>query len=247
MVFFLHGVRWWEKRDLPLQVGALVMVADWAANLVEVTVRSGFHLDDITPEKLWALLVVASMKGLAVILLADILMHERNWTARKLEEEQLARRLMVGSNLHMEAFFLDKSMAQVETVMARSHELYQQLKGRKEEPDPLASMALDVAKDVHEIKKDLKRLAEGLNGLLADGPPANILLVKEIVELVAKTNRSYGERLGKRVTINVIVDGQYVTDAVYPLVSILNNLVQNAVEAVSDGGEVTGGRNPVYH
>ena len=150
LVFFLYSVRWWEKRDQPLQIGVLVVLADGGANLIEMLVRTGFNLEYLTPGRLWTLLVVALLRGLAVVLLADILLQERYRTTREMEEEQLARRLLVGSNLHMETFFLRKSMAQVETVMARSHELYQKLKGRKPIPDSLAAMALDVAKEVHE-------------------------------------------------------------------------------------------------
>lgn len=235
LVFFLHNAGWESKREQPLQLGGLVALADGGANLMEMLVRTGFNLELLTPGKLWALLVVALLRGLAVVLLADVLLQERHRTTREVEEEHLLRRLLVGSNLHMEAFFLHKSMAQVETVMARSHELYQKLKNRQPLPDPLAKMALDVAKEVHEIKKDLKRLEEGLNQLLAEEPVAEVLTVEEILELVAATNRAYARTLGRKIEIQTEAEGQYVTDRIYPLVSILNNLVQNAVEAMEEG------------
>lgn len=234
--FFMNNIGWWQWRAKPLHLGAIIFLADFAGNLVEMLVRSGFTLDYVTPQRLWFISVVATVRGLAVILLANTLLSERFRATKAVENEQFAERVLVGSNLHQEAFYLRKSMANIETVMKRSHDLYKALKYRETQPDMLAGAALEVAKEIHEIKKDLRRMEDGINQMLAAVPTTEVMALKNLLELVVGANVQYALSLQKEVSINlaVVVDG--VTKQVFPLVSILNNLVQNAVEAMVDSG-----------
>ena len=58
----------------------------------------------------------------------------------------------------------------------------------------------------------------------------------EIIDLVVKTNSSYAQSLNKDIRFSFTVEKALTTKQIYPLLSILNNLVSNAVEAISGAG-----------
>lgn len=237
-VYFLYNLKWWEKRSFPIHVGAIILLADISSNLIELLVRSGFQISYISPGRIWFIFIVAVLRGLVVVLLSKLILQERFREAQAVEGKQFVKTMLVKSNLHMETFYLRKSMDHVETVMARSYNLYQELKA--EDTGNLAVTALNITTEIHEIKKDLKRMEEGIKQLVAQAPTTEIIQLQEVLDLVAQANLAYAVSEGKTIEVQIEADikDNYGIKYIYPLVSILNNLVQNSVEAIRDIGEI---------
>lgn len=237
LTYFLNAVQWWRWREQPLFLGGIMFFADTIANLIEMLVRFKLDITAVSAESLTVILVVALCRGLIVIFWSAFILKER-WIAVRAVQEHANARILVGSGLHMEVFYLHKSMANVETVMKRSHELYLQLRHETTNQDLLAGTALEVAKEVHEIKKDLRRIEEGLRQMLSAVPVADQMEIGEILELVAGANHDYALAENKQVTIKIDAEQNWMARNVFSLVSILNNLVQNAVEAIEQHGTI---------
>jgi two-component system sensor histidine kinase YcbA len=60
--------------------------------------------------------------------------------------------------------------------------------------------------------------------------------MKEIVEVVITSNERYGEMLGKSINFEVNIIGQHPNYHTFMILSLINNLVSNAVEAIQDQG-----------
>lgn len=213
-----------------LLVGLLTL-ADTSGNVVEILLRGG---NLITPKAfLWALVVGVLRALMLTGLYHGLKRHEdelRLLNQRKKYEELL----LLLTDLHTEAFFLRKSSQEIEIVMRRSYQLYKNLAGCGQQ----AEMALDIARDVHEIKKDYQRISAGLERILKDKKPETEICFSDIVALVVDTNESYARQLQKDIRFRICQEYDFTTERYYDWASVLNNLVENAVEASGKSGSI---------
>jgi two-component system sensor histidine kinase YcbA len=90
---------------------------------------------------------------------------------------------------------------------------------------------LDITKDVHEIKKDYIRVIQGLEQAFGDRKPLEKILISDLVQMLDINTHEYIESAGLDIRFKSRVDtGRYVVKHYY-LMSILRNLVNNAIEA----------------
>ena len=142
--------------------------------------------------------------------------------------------LMLLNGLHAEAFFLKKSAGDIEKTMAKAYALYRTLQNKQKEyerGDKLTLEALDVAKDIHEIKKDYQRIVAGIEKLITSENLGEDMGLEDIVAIIFSTNDSYAKRLQKEIVFTSQLSYRFRTKEYHSLISILNNLVSNAVEA----------------
>jgi len=95
---------------------------------------------------------------------------------------------------------------------------------------------LKIAGEVHEIKKDNQRIFAGLSKLLLDKNVAEYVEGHELTEMIVRINEKYAEMLGKDIRFSKHIEGEHAAYHVYTVLSIFNNLVANAVEAIEDRG-----------
>ncbi|HYF90722.1 MAG TPA: ATP-binding protein [Symbiobacteriaceae bacterium] len=226
----LHLFRVDRRLDSPLQAALLIALADLSANVVEVLVRP----DPVQVQR-FAVMALVAMGRAAVALGACYVLQEgvrqREWEK---ERRSYMEKLFFACNLQTEAFFLKKSAREIEQIMAKAHRLYRDLNGQ-----PGQSLALEIAKDIHEVKKDYQRTLSALNRLV-DTPKLQAEMdFSEIVALVFDANRSYAAGLGKQVAFKSELLADFRTARYGRWVSILNNLVSNGVEACGTEGTLT--------
>lgn len=226
----LYIFRVHERTRAPIQVMALVAVADCLTNVVELFIRT-------EPVTLHALVLMglvavgraAVSAGVFYVLQEGV--RERQWA---LERRRYMEKLLWVTNLQTETFFLRKSSGEIEQIMAKAHKLYRHLAGHSGEP-----AALEIAKDIHEVKKDHQRTLSSLMRLVEMPPLKPEMAFSEIVELVVETNGTYAATAGKQMLFDVHLGTDFRTPRFGRWITILNNLVTNGVEACSLQGSIT--------
>jgi len=115
--------------------------------------------------------------------------------------------------------------------MSRAYQLYERL-GELGVPEEERAMALSIAREVHEVKKDNLRIIRGIEGEVADVYDNEDMRLSDLFRILEdSTRRMLGEqRANIRLTCNCQDDIR--TSEHYRLLSILKNLVTNAVEAI---------------
>lgn len=220
----------------PLLLAGSLWAADVLSNVLELALRH-----DALAWRPLALVALVGAGRAAVVagLHLAVKAQEREWRHAQ-ERAEYRRLLQFVTGLQAEIFFLRKSSAEMERIMVRAHSLYLRLKG---DPD-LAPLALSVAKDVHEVKKDYQRILAGLERLMKIRSLDPDMAVSDVVALAVESGRSYAGRLGKEIAFATEVRDDFRTPDYLVWVSVLNNLVANAVEAIEGQGRiaVTGGR-----
>jgi two-component system sensor histidine kinase YcbA len=218
-----------ERTATPLRLAALLAAADFLANAVELAVRA-------EPFRLGAAAIMAGVGLARAVVSAGAVHILREGVRARWEEERRSyiAQLLFLANLQTEAFFLQKSGREMEQIMSRAHRLYRSLDGHPEQP-----LALEIAKDIHEVKKDYQRTLSALYRLVDVPTLEPEMRFAEVVALVFDANRTYAATLGKAIALESRVAADFRTARYGRWISILNNLVSNAIEACRAEGAVT--------
>ncbi|GGG08518.1 sensor histidine kinase [Paenibacillus abyssi] len=220
----------------PFLLGGCVACIDFISNEIELLARS--LLFDLTYfyTGQWVLIgATAVVRSFFVVGLYSSIMISQMRALHLEQQKRMEQMLSVSSGLYGEVFYLRKSMDTIERITAQSHDLYGKLMeaGEKESSRSM----LQITQQIHEVKKDSQRILAGLLKLF-DRETASDMTLSEIVDFVIKSNRKYGQMLKKEVEFESSVGTDYVTAHFIPLITVLNNLVSNAVEAIEKKGKV---------
>lgn len=226
-----------RRAEFPIRVGLIGAAADIISNCSELLLR--FMLLESAPFAWQGLLLIGItgvLRSFFVVGLYNMLSIRQvrelgEW--RKLELERL---ILLNSSLYEESFYMRKVMSHVEKLTRESYRLYKKL---MEQRRPEHSEALQVAENVHELKKDLQRVVTGLSKLMKPTKAGDRLGIAELCGLAVEANKKYAEAVGKPIVFRLHADVLLHTNQTYALLSILNNLLTNAVEAIADQGIIT--------
>lgn len=224
--------------DRPFIVGVLGVIIEIASSLIELAFRSIFSNDPLTFYSFMIIGIIAVFRSFFVLGFFNIIIYRE---AKLAEEEQRKRNeqlFMLISNLYVEMIQLKKSMKSAEEVTQTCYNLYRKMK-EQDETNPFTTSVLTIAGQVHEMKKDNQRVHAGLSKLMEKENLNDFMKIEEIINIVVTTNSRYGQMLEKAIEFNVQIKGEHQPYHTFILLSIINNLVSNAVEAIEHIGYIS--------
>lgn len=231
---YLIQKKWQEFH--PLLLGGVIAAIDFAANGSEIFVRKLLlNFAPFQPNGWLLLLAVAVVRSYFVVGIYSSISVNQMRSLHAEEKKRMEQMLNFGSGLYGEVFYLRKSMDAIEQITAGSYNLYSQL--RDQGLKDFSQRALSLAQQIHEVKKDSQRILSGLVKLI-DKEIVTDLNLSQILHYVVKANQQYSEMLKKEIVFEHDIEINYLTAQHIPLLSLLNNLVSNAVEAIDTRGRV---------
>lgn len=236
IVLRLGGIREGARRfsaPLLLYLGGAVAVSNLAEALVRVSHSEIFNIGNMI-----ILILMSAVQVFLVTSLVNISQFQKTMVLDEQERVSYEKMLIVASELYDELFYMQKSMENIENIMAKSYNLHKHLRELKLSDRSLERSALEVAEEVHEVKKDTVRILAGLGEVLKIRKEKPVMNLSELLDLVIKTNRSYSQSLDKKIQFNLRIEEDLEIGQIYPLLAILNNLVSNAVEAIPVEGYI---------
>ncbi|MGE7270803.1 sensor histidine kinase [Brevibacillus panacihumi] len=238
-LFSLFRVNYLHHR--PLWVGLLGTLAEILANLVELSFRAPSLLSVVQPSVIGPIAVIALIRCFFVLSFFNMIkLRQAIWTKEE-QRHRNERMLMLISNLYEESIHLKKTLQQVEDITRDCYELYRDMKELPGEPqkDRFARQMLMIAGQVHEVKKDNQRIYAGLSKLISDENERDYMPLGELISIIVRGQEKYARMLGKEIRFEVNVDIPYLACHIYTTLSLVNNLVANAVEAIEHKGMVS--------
>jgi two-component system, sensor histidine kinase YcbA len=220
-----------EKRGSNLN-GLFILFAatDSISNIFEAVIRNSFNYNMIS-----FFILVAFIRSLTAYCVYLIYNREKLFILNKEHQKRYTELNLLTSKIQAEMFYLKKSMKDIEDVMSKSHNLYESCKGNED----LRRKTLDIAREVHEIKKDYYRVLSGfeifVNSLENDEGMtlSNIgLIIRDNTYRILKYNN-------KSIKFTFICQEDFQVKSVYKLFTILNNLIVNSIEACKDGDSIS--------
>lgn len=212
-----------KHKERAITLGLLAVITEIIANSGEHAVRFLFSHQLIDVQGWLLVIAVACFRSFFVIGIYFSI-------AQAYGQRQLTTDLTVNANVYMETLYLKKLMDHVEQVMAHSYTLYREL---KKQDHPTHQQALHIAQEIHEVKKDSQRIYAGINKITVD--MAQTAKLSQLLQHVRNSNENYAEHLGKSCTIHIAQDADLVVGEAIAVLTILNNIVANAVEAMKRG------------
>lgn len=222
----------------PFVIGWLGVIIEFLSSIAELNFRYIFSSHVISLKELILIVVIAIFRNFFVLGFFDILILR---DAKIAEEEQKQRNkqlLMLVSNIYVEMIQLKNSMNNAEELTRDCYEMYRTLKEHIRCGE-VAGKALRIAGKVHEIKKDNQRIHAGLSKLMTKMNSTDYMEIKELIHVIVTSNMNYSEILGKLIHFHVDIQGEHPPYRTLVLLSIINNLVSNAVEAIKEEGDIT--------
>jgi two-component system sensor histidine kinase YcbA len=207
-----------------------IWICDSIPNIIEVIVRQEWKSVNFE-EIIFTIILIGILRTIITTVLVYLTRYYYEKSKERENHHVFVERILLMSNLKNELFFLRKSKKDIEDAMQRSFEIYEQM-GDSE----LKSSILSVTKDIHEIKKDYTRVISGLEKSIKDSPIYS-MDIKEIVDIVVTSNRKYAQNRKVSVKFSQSIGFEYKTEDYLAVISILNNIVTNAVEAFKYEGK----------
>jgi two-component system sensor histidine kinase YcbA len=240
-LFYLMRVNSFQP---PLLIGFFGITIEIMSSLVELMLYHFFVLGTaVTVGALNKIIIIAVFRSFFVLAFINMMkLYEL-----RVKESQTRREnenmLMHLSNLYVESVYLKKSLQNAETITKESYNLYRSMndynQGQALPIENWGQKALRIAGEVHEIKKDNQRIFAGLSKLISSESLPEYMNVYELAHMIVRINQKYAALLGKKIEIVSQIRGQHPNYHIYLMLSFINNLVANAVEAIEDTGTIT--------
>jgi len=220
MYYFLF----YKSEEKSLTKWALVILfADFIANSLEIVSRMGpFVSENI--DVVNKLFVVASIRTFIGVIVVLVLNRYQMLLKREEHENRYRQLVTMLSDLKSEVYFMSNNMEYIEAVMSDAFTLYENLDDSDQEN---RTLSLQIAKDVHEIKKNYLRVIHGIDQISDKEPVFDIMPVKDIYAILHTS-------LSREIETNqlsIVLDFQVRVNAIisdhFLLMSILRNLVMN--------------------
>lgn len=229
------AVRMNHRHNRPLLVGALGVACEIAATLVELLLRYS-ATDQTTTYATWnQIVLIAFFRSFFVLGFFNLVKLRQSQASEEHKRKENEKMLMLISELYEETIQLKKTLHNAENITRDSYELYQSLNEAQHVfHEDLAQKALRIAGEVHEIKKDNQRIYAGLSSLISH--ESDYMQVDELADIVLRSNKKYARSLGKKIDFTLQTEGIFPLCHVYTALSLFNNLVANAVEAIKEQG-----------
>ncbi|MFJ7990605.1 sensor histidine kinase [Peribacillus frigoritolerans] len=233
-----HKTKLNERHDQPFVIGLLGVLIELIASVSEMTIRSILANQGTPLLAMDQLVLIAFIRSFFVLGFFNILKLREAKSAEAEQRMQKEQMLLFISSLYEESVQLKKTMQNSEEITRTCYDFYRRIKTRETNGSD-AQTALQIAGLVHEIKKDNQRIYAGLSKLMSSENLQEYMKIEDLGNIMIVSNRRYAESLRKVITFSLHIDDDHPPYHVYMVLSLINNLLANAVEAIEEEGYVS--------
>ncbi|NLN15156.1 MAG: sensor histidine kinase [Tissierellia bacterium] len=207
----------------------LLTIIDASANILESLIRNA-----LTTTLVRYIIIVAIARSI-IIYVIYYLIKRKELLIKKIEHQKKYDQLnTLISSIQAEIFYLSKSTSDIENVMSKAYKLYESSKGNKN----INNQALDIAREIHEIKKDFQRVVTSFKSYVDNFNFNKPMSLKDIGNIIKNNLDRYISYHDKDIDVRIkFYNNLYINNYFY-LFTIINNLIVNAIDAISENGSI---------
>jgi len=230
----IEGSSFRKLFEKPIFFIMALAAADILSNIFELLIRN--QLNSNSFDTIFSTIMLAAViRSCLVLALFWIIKYYSLFVTKEEHQRRYKELLILTSKLKSEIFFLKKSMQDIENAMAKSYCIYNTIKESnpmgKEEIEKITADCLNLSIDIHEIKKDYNRIVISMEKLMPTGDIHKTMRISEIFETIGDIFMRYIEVINKDIALSFEMEKDYKIKEYFIIMSILNNLIQNSVEA----------------
>lgn len=219
-----------KKKDLT-QFMILIFFCDFISNVVEISIRT--KIIGINSNMVKDLLIIAFVRTLMALIILIAMKYYRSFLIKEEHEERYRRLMLMTSSFKSEIYFMNKNAAEIEDVMKKSFSVYEII-SKNHYPEELKNLTLDIAKDVHEIKKDYIRVMRGLEEIANNKIDVEHMNIKDIISILEIDTKDYIVMKNLDIELDFKVECSFYVLEHFYLMSAIRNLIFNSIEAIDN-------------
>lgn len=231
-----------DRYNQALRIAGWSIFAEFWASIAELAVTNYCVGDElvITVAVLVKIIIIAIIRCFFILSFFFLSQLYHAETKANHERRQKKHMLLLISDLYEEVIQLNKSQKNAEEVTRNCYRLYEDIENNTNRLDPkqLAGELLSIAGQVHDIKKDNQRIYAGLCQLTNNRRFNDTMSLAELSDIIVQSNKKYSRGLNKSINFYSIIDPLLPPLHVYTVLSLVNNLTANAVEAIQSTGNI---------
>ncbi len=241
-----HLIRANRYINQPILIGIVGVSLDILASFGELLFQYVSFNSITSYEDIQKISIIAIFRSFFVVSFLNLIMLYKTRLKEEETQKQNDQLTIVISNLYEESFNLKKTLINSEKITRDAYNLYRLLKdveifNYEYEAEPNISLdriALRIAGETHEIKKDNQRILAGLSRLITDKGFSEYMEINKILNIAIESNQKYANSLGKDIEILSDIKGEHPNYHIYQIFSILNNIIANAIESIKGIGKI---------
>lgn len=217
-----------KKNYIFLSVLLLTLV-DVSGNLLEALARYNINVDSVR-----LIVAVGALRSIFAYFVYELYQRQKLFILNEEHQKRYTQLNMLISNIQAEMFYLKKSMKDIENVMKKSYSLYEKddLDGKSKE------LALNIARDVHEIKKDYYRVILGFEDFVKSLENDDSMKISSIITIIRDNIQRFLKAKNKNINISMHYEKDFCIRPFYSIFTLLNNLLANSVDACKNGDAI---------
>ena len=223
--FFLYC----RKRNyrITVQAAGMLFVIDAFANLVELVCRASKYVADW--QMVSSILLIAVLRTVIIVFMIWCLNYYKFSLLKQEHAERYQKLLLLISRLNDEVVLMQKNRKMMESTMSTSYNLFREMEQRNVDKE-LTVKALNIAKDVHELKKEYSLILRGLSEAMELNTSEEGMCLKDIFRVL---HHSLMKEVAyeKNIELNFEYEENLYTEQHYFVLSVFRNLINNAIEA----------------
>ncbi len=233
IVFYLIFYKDLRKTLFTLYLAS--MASDFLGNASEFISRYGI-MEYTSNNVMATLFLVAAIRGVIAVTLCVSINYYNSFLRKEEHDERYRMLLNIISDLKGEIYFLHSNTEHVESVMDEAFSLYREYD--KLDEVHRKNKALNIAKDVHEIKKNYFRVIEGIDEIILKEKPNDKLSLNDLSKILHLSLIRQLEMSHVPIILTFHIHSEALIKEHNLLMSVLRNLINNSIEAIENGGKV---------
>lgn len=207
-----------------------VFFADLLGNITEMLMRVSISFFTNYPDAFGILFFVAFIRSSIVLLVLTGLKKHEILIVKQEHDFRYKKLLWLTSKLKSEMYLMEKNMDDIEKVMSNSYKLFEELTKREKHND-LANLAVEIARDVHEVKKEYGLVFRGMSDILEEKLVDSGMEFFEIISILKESMQKEIKFRNISAEIHFDLSYNFFTNNHYYLMSIFRNLIMNSMDA----------------
>lgn len=218
-----------KNKDNIFRVLITISIVDSLSNICEAVTRNNISFNIAS-----GIIIAALVRAFTSYLLYFIYNKQKLFILKKEHQKRYTQLNLLVANIQAEMFYLKKSQKDIEDVMSKSYNLYETHK----DDEVLSDKTLDIAREVHEIKKDYFRVLKGFEAFIGSFEKDSIMSISNIFTIIKDNTNRYVHESNKHIEIIFKFQEDILLRSYYNLFTILNNLIINSIDACKDNDEI---------
>ena len=202
---------------------------DFLSNVAEIIIRSFRGFGNIEFIEALGIIAVVAMIRTALVIFIWIGIKNYGTLLKKEEhEERYIKLTYMAASLKGEMAIMKQNMTHVEKAMDKAFTLYGEIE------DPFKKeVALEISKEVHEIKKHYISIIRGLEETL-ELQKEDDMSIDDLMEIIKKSIKSYCQINDDEIVLRLNIKTKKRLSESHRIMTILSNLIVNAIESYGD-------------